>query len=320
MIIDVVIPAYRVSKHICQVVGDVLSQPDIRSVIVVDDACPEHSASLVREAFSEESRVVVIEHQTNSGVGGALLTGYAHAFAREADIVVKIDGDGQMPSRLVHCLVVPILRNEADYTKGNRFFYPHDLVNMPRLRLIGNAFLSLVNKFSSGYWSIMDPTNGFTALHRLAYRRLDLVQIDRRYFFESDMLYQLGIVNAVVKDVAMPVIYGEESSSLNIPRVLVQFPPKYFSRIIRRIGYKYYVREFNIASLEMLFGLPSLLLGLTFGCLEWVTHVQEDVVTPAGTVMIVGLLILIGFQLLLSSVNYDITHEPTTPLQLHDIE
>lgn len=320
MIIDVVIPCYRVSKHISQVVGDVLASPDIRYVIVVDDACPEHSAKKVGATFPGESRVVILEHHANSGVGGALLTGYAYAFAKGADLVVKIDGDGQMSPRLVHGLVAPILRKEADYTKGNRFFYPHDLLKMPRLRLIGNAVLSLVNKFSSGYWSIMDPTNGFTALHRLAYRRLDLATIDRRYFFESDMLYQLGIINAVVKDVAMPVIYGEESSSLNIPRVLVQFPPKYLNRLLKRIGFKYYVREFNIASLEILFGLPSLLTGLIFGGYEWATHLQANEVTPAGTVMIVGLLILIGFQLLLSAVNYDITHEPTTPLQQRDNE
>jgi len=320
MIIDVVIPCYRVARHIRQVVSDVLALPYIRNVIVVDDACPEQSSNLVRESFPDDPRVIILEHHDNAGVGGALLTGYAYAFANRADIVVKIDGDGQMSARLAHALVAPILRKEADYTKGNRFFYPQDLLNMPRLRLIGNAALSLVSKFSSGYWSIMDPTNGFTALHRLAYNRLDPASIDRRYFFESDMLFQLGIINAVVKDVAMPVIYGEESSSLNIPRVLVQFPSKYLSRFFKRIGFKYYVREFNIASLEILFGLPSLLTGLVFGGCVWATHLQTNELTPAGTVMIVGLLILIGFQLLLSAVNYDITHEPGTPLQQRDTE
>ena len=314
MMIDIVIPCYRVSQHVRQVVEEALTLPDIRNVIVIDDACPEHSGSLVSAAFPAEPRVIVLRHEENQGVGGAVLTGYEHAFANDAEIVIKVDGDGQMPPHRIPQLIATILRKEADYAKGNRFFYPRELSRMPRLRLIGNAALSLVNKFSSGYWSVMDPTNGFTALHREAYRHLELSAIDRRYFFESDMLFQLGIINAVVADVAMPVIYGQENSSLNISSALVQFPLKYLKRLLKRIGFKYYVREFNIASLEILFGLPALMTGLIFGGVEWASHMEVNEVTPAGTVMIVGLLILIGFQLLLSAINYDITHEPTIPL------
>ena len=315
MNVDVVIPCYRVSQHIRKVVEDTLAVQGLRQVIVVDDACPEHSSTALRAAFPAEPRLVILEHSENKGVGGAMLTGYAHAFAHGAEVVVKLDGDGQMRPSDIPLLLGPILRKEADYAKGNRFFYPRDLQLMPNLRLFGNAVLSLINKFSSGYWAVMDPTNGFTALHKAAYQHLDLPAIEERYFFESDMLYQLGIINAAVRDVPLPAIYGTESSSLNIPRVLVEFPRKYLLRLLKRIGYKYYVREFNIASLEILFGLPSLLVGAAFGGFEWYRHFQVNEVTPPGTVMIVGLLILIGFQLLLSAVNYDITHEPSTPLQ-----
>lgn len=312
--IDAVVPAYRVRNQVCAVVEALLRNPMVRGVIVVDDACPEFSGTLVRETFAAEARVEVLFNGTNQGVGGAVLAGYARAFAKGADIAVKIDGDGQAPLQLLGRLLNPILRGEADYAKGNRFFRPRDLVRMPRLRLLGNAGLSLINKFCSGYWSVMDPTNGFTALHRVAYQHLEPERIARDYFFESDMLHQLGVIRAVVADVPAPVIYGDETSSLSALRSLVQFPGKYLKRFLRRLVYLYLIRDFNIASLEILAGLPLLTAGLVFGGSNWTANAMAGRITPPGTVMIAGLLILIGFQLLLSAANYDITHEPSVPL------
>jgi glycosyltransferase involved in cell wall biosynthesis len=312
--IDVVIPCYQVRRHVNAVVRESLAQAFVRNVIVVDDACPEDSAAGVESEFAADGRVIVIRHASNQGVGGAVVSGYRHAFEHGADIAVKVDGDGQMPPQRIGQLIAPILRKQADYTKGNRFYSPQHLAGMPGMRLFGNATLSLVNKFSSGYWSIIDPTNGFTALSRAAYSQLDTEKLERRYFFESDMLYQLGIANAVVEDVPMPAVYNGEPSSLNIYRVAVEFPPKYFKRFVKRIGFRYFLREFNIASLEILLGVPAFLAGLVFGIYQWVVHVERDELTPAGTTMIVGLLILMGFQMILSAINYDVVHEPERPL------
>lgn len=317
-VIDVVIPCFRVRRHVAGVVQQALALAFVRNVIVVDDACPEHSGEAVASAFPGHARVAVLHHEQNQGVGGAVLSGYRHAFDGGADIVVKVDGDGQMPPERIARLIGPLLRKQADYTKGNRFYSPKHLAGMPRLRLFGNAMLSLINKFSSGYWSVIDPTNGFTALSRPAWLQLDGDTLERRYFFESDMLYQLGIAGAVVQDVAMPAVYNGEPSSLNITRVALEFPPKYLKRFIKRVGFRYFLREFNIASLEILLGLPSLLAGLGFGIFEWTEHVQRGELTPAGTAMIVGLLILMGFQMILSAINYDVVHEPQNPLCLQD--
>jgi glycosyltransferase involved in cell wall biosynthesis len=313
--IEVVIPCYRVRRKVSAVIRAALAEAAVHRVVVVDDACPDGTGDLVAEGFGEHPRVALVRHETNRGVGGAMLTGYRHAFDNGADIVVKVDGDGQMDPTLIPLLVAPIARGEADYAKGNRFFYPRNLKRMPRGRLFGNSLLSLVSKFSSGYWSIMDPTNGFTALHRLGFQQLDTEKLDRRYFFESDMLFQLGIGNAVVVDVPMPVVYADESSNLSVPRAALQFPFKHLNRFVKRIAYKYFIRDFTIASLEILCGLPALAAGLIFGAYQWAHHAQLGQTTPAGTVMIVGLLIIVGFQLLLSAVNFDITHEPSLPLQ-----
>jgi glycosyltransferase involved in cell wall biosynthesis len=316
--IDVVIPCYRVRQQLAAVVRACLAQPFVRKVIVVDDACPDDSASAIETDLLSLDRIWIIRHAANQGVGGAMLSGYRHAFHHDADIVVKVDGDGQMPPERIAKLIAPLLRKQADYTKGNRFYSPKHLSGMPKMRLFGNAMLSLVNKISSGYWSIIDPTNGFTALSRAAWLQLDGDTLERRYFFESDMLYQLGIANAVVRDVAMPAVYNGEPSSLNITRVALEFPPKYLKRFVKRIGFRYFLREFNIASLEILLGVPLLLIGLGFGIFEWTEHVQRGELTPAGTSMIVGLLILMGFQMILSAINYDVVHEPQNPLSQQD--
>jgi glycosyltransferase involved in cell wall biosynthesis len=318
--IDIVIPCFRVSKQVIPVIQEALSLSFVRQIIVVDDACPEASGKAVKAAFADQARVTVLTHELNQGVGGAVLTGYRHAFEQHADIAVKVDGDGQMSPSLIATLIKPIMIKQADYTKGNRFFKPRNLAVMPKARLFGNAILSLINKFSSGYWSIIDPTNGFTAISAAAFRQIEVNAIERRYFFESDMLYQLGIANAVVKDVPMAPVYAGEPSSLSISRVLLDFPPKYISRFLKRIAYKYFVREFNIASLELIFGIPALCTGVVFGLYESMQHKQLGEYTPAGQAMIVGLLILMGFQLILSALNYDITHEPQFPLVLQEAE
>ena len=147
--IAVVIPSYRVSRHILGVIAS--AGPMVRQIIVVDDACPDGSGALVKEQCRDE-RVVVLTHEVNQGVGGAVLTGYRHAIESGADIIVKVDGDGQMDLNLLPRFVAPIANGLADYTKGNRFYDLSEIGQMPLLRLVGNAGLSFMAKFSSGYW------------------------------------------------------------------------------------------------------------------------------------------------------------------------
>ena len=239
--IDVVVPCFCVSRQINGVVAELVDKPFLRNIIVVDDACPEGSGKRIEEAFGRESRVKVLYHENNEGVGGAVRTGYDYAFGAGADVVVKLDGDGQMDPKYITSLVDPIVRKNCDYTKGNRFFFQEHLQGMPRLRFLGNSTLSLISKFASGYWRIMDPTNGFTALHRTAYRQLQPERLSRDYFFESDMLYRLGIANAVVMDVPMPAKYADERSSLEIRKVILQFPGRILRRFVRRLTIKYFI-------------------------------------------------------------------------------
>jgi dolichol-phosphate mannosyltransferase len=309
--ITVVIPCYKVSAHICNVIQQIGS--DVDAIIVVDDDCPEKSGALVEKSCNDP-RVRVIYHMTNQGVGGAVLTGYKAAIADGADVIVKIDGDGQMDPSLISTFIAPILSGEADYTKGNRFFDLEEIHAMPKIRLFGNAVLSFMTKLSSGYWDLFDPTNGFTAIHANVACHLPFNKISQRYFFETDMLFRLNTLRAVVVDVPMNARYGDEESNLKISRIMGEFFFKHARNFSKRIFYNYYLRDMSLASIELPLGLLLLISGSIFGTYHWASSLQVGIATPAGTVMFAALPVLMGTQLILAFLSYDIANVPHRPI------
>ncbi len=312
MNIHVVIPAYRVERHIVDLLGRI--GPEVKRIFVVDDACPNGSGKLVEKSVKDK-RVKVLYNPENLGVGGAVIAGYRAALTEGADVIVKLDGDGQMHPEDIPTLVRPLLKGGADYAKGNRFDSLDDLYLMPRIRILGNAVLSLWSKLSSGYWSITDPTNGFTAIHRVALQRVDLAKLSKRFFFESDMLFRLNLAGAVVEDVSLPARYGDEKSNLKISKVLVEFPWKFTKNQIKRVFYRYYLREWSIASVELPIGSILVAFGAWFGISSFLAAAEAGRETTAGQATISSLAIILGVQLLLSFLSYDIQSEPRVPNQ-----
>lgn len=306
-----IVPAFKVRAQVLDVLARM--PPAVQRIYVVDDACPQHSGMLVREQCADP-RVRVIVHESNQGVGGAMVTGYRTALAEGMDIVIKVDGDGQMDPALIPHLLRPLLRDRADYTKGNRFYRPESLRGMPPVRLIGNAALSFINKLSTGYWPIMDPTNGYTAIHTAVLRELPLDKLERRYFFESDMLYHLNTIRAVVHDVPMDAIYADEQSNLKVSRVLPEFLLKHMARFFKRYVYVYLLRDFNLGSVYSLFGALLCLVGLVFGLSHWLHSAATGAPATSGTVMLAALPILVGIQLLIAFLHHDVSHVPSEPL------
>uniref|UniRef100_UPI00289C9531 glycosyltransferase family 2 protein n=1 Tax=Stutzerimonas kunmingensis TaxID=1211807 RepID=UPI00289C9531 len=232
--IAVVIPSYKVREHILEVVSAI--GPEVERIYVVDDCCPEGSGAFV-ERNCTDPRVTILRNPENQGVGGAVMTGYRAAIAEGMDVIVKVDGDGQMDPSLIVEFVAPILSGEADYTKGNRFFDLEEIRSMPGMRLFGNAVLSFMTKLSSGYWDLFDPTNGFTAIHRDVAMHLPFARISRRYFFETDMLFRLNTLRAVVVDIPMDAKYGDEVSNLKISKIVGEFLAKHLRNFVKRIFY-----------------------------------------------------------------------------------
>ena len=306
-LIAVVVPSYRVTRQILDVIARV--PPGVWRIYVVDDACPDGSGAFVQREVTDP-RVTVLFNAQNQGVGGAVMAGYEAAVADGADVIVKIDGDGQMDPALIEQFIDPILAGEADYTKGNRFFDLEQIRAMPGVRIFGNAILSLLAKLSTGYWDLFDPTNGYTAIHADLVRQLPLGKISRRYFFETDILFRLNIARAVVVDVPMSARYGDEVSHLKISSIVGEFLFKHARNFCKRIFYNYYLRDLSLASIELPVGLMLLLFGTVYGGYHWVASARDGVATPAGTVMLAGLPVLMGLQLVLAFLGQDIASVP----------
>jgi glycosyltransferase involved in cell wall biosynthesis len=306
-IIAVVIPSYKVRTHILGVISRI--GPGVSAVYIVDDACPENSGEFVSQNCADP-RVKVLRHDKNKGVGGAVKTGYRQAVADGASVIVKIDGDGQMAPELIPQFVRPILSGQSDYTKGNRFYDLENISRMPRVRIIGNAILSFMAKFSTGYWSVFDPTNGYTAIHAAVAARLPLEKISERFFFETDILFRLNIIRASVMDIPMDAQYGEEVSNLNIRKIFGEFLYKHARNLVKRIFYNYFLRDMSIASLELIGGIGLLLFGTVFGTYHWLFLSNSHGPAPAATVMLAALPIVLGLQLVLAFLGYDIASVP----------
>jgi dolichol-phosphate mannosyltransferase len=307
----VVIPCYKVSRQIMDVITKIGAE--CNRIIVVDDACPEKSGALVEHECKDE-RVTIIYNDSNMGVGGAVLAGYRLALDFNADIVVKIDGDGQMEPSLIPKFIEPISQHQADYTKGNRFYHIPDLSNMPLIRLFGNAVLSFMTKLSSGYWNNFDPTNGYTAIQASLILHLSPEKISNDYFFESDMLFRLNLLQAKVVDIPMSAKYSNESSNLKVLKIIPLFFYKNIQNLIKRVFYNYFLRDFSAASIELISGSALSIFGFIFGAWEWYAHSQAGEIASTGTVMVAVLPLVIGFQLLIAFLNFDLTNTPSSPI------
>ena len=311
--IAVVLPCYKSKKYVLDVIAKIGSE--VFLIVVVDDACPMDTGAHVRENCSDP-RVMVVKNDFNLGVGGAVIHGYRVALGQGADIVVKVDSDGQMDPSLLPQIVHPVVERLADYAKGNRFFNIEDLSAMPGIRIFGNAGLSLLTKLSTGYWNIFDPTNGYTAIHRAALEMLPFDKIDQRFFFESDILFRLYIAGAVVIDVPMRAVYEDEESQLRIGRILLPFLLKNIRNFLKRTFYRYFLRDMNLGSLELVVGALLLAFGFVFGVIQWVGGAADGVPASAGTVMLAGLPVLVGVQMLLGFFAFDVMAVPKMPLQV----
>ncbi|WP_287915440.1 glycosyltransferase family 2 protein [Comamonas sp.] len=311
MRIAVAIPCYKVTQHILGVIAKI--GPAVEVIYAVDDACPDASGSFIEEN-NTDPRVHVLYNVQNQGVGGAMVTAYKAAISAGMDIVVKIDGDGQMNPALLPLFVQPLLDGRADYSKGNRFYRPESVQDMPSVRLFGNAVLSFMTKLSCGYWNIMDPTNGYTAVRTSVLSELPLDKLEKRYFFESDMLFRLYTVRAVVKDVPMDAVYADEESNLRIGKVLPEFLHKHGSRLWRRYVYNYLVRDFNVGSLYSLSGIFLMFSGALYGASHWISGLIHREAATSGTVMLAALPVMVGIQCLIAFLHHDVSSVPTEPI------
>lgn len=308
--IAVIIPMFNVEKHIDKVIRGIPDLVDL--IIAVDDHSIDDTIAIVKKMA--DKRIILVEHETNRGVGGAMISGFKKAMDLNVSIVIKVDGDGQMPMDYLNDLIAPILLGQADFSKGNRFANFEDMMHMPLIRRIGNLGLSFITKAASGYWNVFDPTNGFFAMDGHTLRKLRLDYLHPRYFFESSLLCALYRVGSAIEDIPMPAKYGEEISSLSEWKTLLEFPPLLFRRFINRIWLRYFVLDFSVASISLIFSFLFLIFGGVWGLYWWSRSIQTGVAATSGTVIIAALPVILGFQLFLQFLTIDVQNIPESPI------
>lgn len=265
-LIGVIVPAYNEAKLIGRVLE---TMPDyVDKIIVVDDASDDHTSEVVQSYEpSLSGRLILIRHEVNQGVGGAIITGHHRALAEGMDVVAVMAGDAQMDPSELSRVLDPVIEGRADYAKGNRFFSGEAWQIMPRVRYFANAALSMLTKIASGHWHVADPQCGYTAISRQALESLDLDRLSKGYQFESSMLVHLNVLNLRVVDVPVRPIYGiGEDSGIQHGWAVLAFALYLARSFVWRLKEKYIIRDFHPLVFFYLFGLlfcpPGLLFGL----------------------------------------------------------
>jgi glycosyltransferase involved in cell wall biosynthesis len=303
--IAVVVPAFREEAHIADVVRTMPALVD--HIVVVDDASPDGTSESALAVG--DPRVVVIRHEVNKGVGGSIVTGHRRALELGADIDVVMAGDGQMDPAHLTDLLDPLVHDGYGFAKANRFYSTTSYAGMPGHRVFGNIVLTFMTKAASGYWNLVDPQNGYTAVTRQVLERLPLDRLAERYEFENDQLIWLNILDVRAVDVPIPALYRGEQSSIRLTRVIPRLTSLLFTGFWRRIFLKYVLWSFSPIALLLLVGSFLTLLGLVVGA--WATwETLGPTTASAGTVLLAVAPVLVGINMLVQALALDIAATP----------
>lgn len=318
--IAIVVPCYNVEKHIIEVFDSI---PDyVRDVVLVDDASKDNTAAIIDQLAAGQRDTKRVRHVScyaihlpqNRGVGGAMVSGFNKVLEFKTDIIVKMDGDGQMDPKYLPLLIEPLASGKADYTKGNRLQSAFSLVEMPMIRRFGNAVLSFLTKISSGYWNVIDPNNGYIAIRREVLEILPMEILHPRYFFESSMLIALRLVRAVVLDIPMDARYRGERSNMRIRRVLIEFPWQLTLGFLRRLWLTKILFSLTIEAILSISGLLLVIIGFAYGFMKTFLAPGLDSGISVRVMLMTVLPVFLGFQMLMNALLLDIQSVPVIPL------
>lgn len=304
--VAVVVPAHNEALLIGKTIG---TMPDfVDHIIVIDDCSTDDTAA--RALNTGDARVILIQHEKNTGVGGAILDGHRRALEVKADVSVVMAGDAQMDPDYLPNLLDPIADGDVEFTKANRFYSRTSFTGMPKYRVFGSVVLSFMTKAASGYWHLFDPQNGYTAIASTALRRIDLDKVAIGYEFENDLLIRLNIANVRACDVPVPAVYGDEVSGMRMHKVIPALSGLLFRGFWRRILIKYVLQSFSPVALLLLSGLALFGFGLAFGLGVVLYRIIDGGTPSAGTVLLAVAPCLAGLHLIINSWLLDIQEAP----------
>jgi glycosyltransferase involved in cell wall biosynthesis len=301
--IVVVVPAYNEEKLIGRVIK---SMPDfVDKIVIVNDCSKDRTSEIVKEYQAREpEKIIFIEHEINTGVGGAISTGYIWCRENNVDVAVVMAGDNQMDPEDLPALLAPIVDDKADYSKGNRLITGEAWKKIPRVRYLGNSMLSFLTKIASGYWHIVDSQSGYTALNKKALHLIPLEEIYPRYGMPNDLLVTLNIYNMRVVDVPVRPVYGEDKSGIKIQKVIFTLSFLLAKIFIKRMVQKYIIRDFHPLVMFYFLGLLMFFLDIPL-IIRFFTRWITLGVIPEITLLTFIFCTVSGMQLLLFAMLFD---------------
>ena len=300
--LGVVVPCYMGGDITIKLISEILEYAD--QIVLVDDKCPLNTGRKLLKANLSKN-IHIIFNEKNIGVGGSTKKGFQWLLNTDCEIILKMDADYQMNPYDIPKMCNPIIRNQCDATKGNRFSNFDKLIKMPKIRLLGNTFLSYLAKLSTGYWEIFDPTNGFIAFRVEALKEIDLQKTDNRFFFETELLFRCVLKELIIKNVAIDAKYTNNYSSLKPLKEIFPFLFKNIKLLFKRIIYQYYLLDFNVGSIELLLSIIFTFLSIIIGIyLILASNITRELAS-SGTVSIFTILSIISVQFFLSFIYYD---------------
>jgi len=307
MRVAAILPCYNEEKLIAKTINTL---PDfVDDIIAVDDKSTDDTWKIIRDLAKKNKKVVPLQNDPNQGIGGSYITGFEYAIKNKIDLVFTMAGDAQCNQDYMSKMADTLLDENLDYVKANRFVHLEELKQMPTFRRVGNTIITILTKFSSGYYSIFDSQNGY-GVHKIkTLENLPFEHIGRRYDYENTLLIALAIAGAKVKDEPVPAIYGDEVSTIPVFKTTMRALRVVWLGFWRRMYYKYVVINFHPIALFLFSGLLLLLFGVGFGVFLIIDRIINSMPPSTGSVMVSVLPIILGFQLILSAITMDMNNE-----------
>ena len=302
-LIGAIIPCFKSPAEIIRLAEELLQYVCI--AVFVDDYCPYHTGQSLSAHFNYDERVVVLFHTSNGGVGKAFKTGADYLIKQNVDYVLKIDSDYQMEPKNIPLLFDSIRRANCQVAKSTRLTSMTDASSMPLHRLVGNLSLTFMARVSTGYWELSDPTNGFILMKTDTLQLIQYHRLADDYLFETDFLFRCAINNITINEVPMPAIYNNSHSSLNEVRIIAPMLHKHLQILTKRVLIQYYLRDFNIGSLELL--LAALFSFSTFvvAIMTSLNTINTGIPAVPGNIGLFLALLILSCQFLISFIYYD---------------
>jgi glycosyltransferase involved in cell wall biosynthesis len=306
--VAVVIPAYNEEKLIATTIKKL---PDfIDYIIVVNDGSKDDTLAILNKLKRENKKLTVLSNDPNGGIGFTLIKGFKYAVEHTDAVAIGIvAGDDQFDTSYLAPMMDELLDRNLDYIKASRFFHREQFKTMPKYRQVGNIVISLLTKFSTGYYNITDITNGCGFLRREILQKVNFDLVKHRYDYETSMLTALSIAGARIMDHPVPAHYGDEKSTIKLMSTVLRNLRAVWNGFWLRIYYKYILYSFHPIALFLLGGLLLTLVGLGFGIWIIFEKILNTVSPSSGTVMLVVLPLILGFQMLMTALTMDMNNE-----------